>query len=46
MSSHTYDYLDDKAAADDSIRCSVSDVTAAKEQCAQRGTTKRCAEAH
>ena len=33
MSSHTYDYLDDKAAAGDSIRCSALDVTAAKERC-------------
>jgi hypothetical protein len=44
MSSHTCDYLDDRPAADDSIGCSACDVTAAKTQCALRGTTKRCAE--
>jgi hypothetical protein len=44
MSWHTYDYLDGKPAADDLSRCSACDITAAKGQCALRGTTKRCAE--
>jgi hypothetical protein len=47
MSSHTYDYLDGKPAANDLSRwsrCSACDVAAAKGQCALRGTTKRCAE--
>jgi hypothetical protein len=46
MSSHTYNYLDGKPAADDLSRCSACDVRDAKGQCALRGTTKRCAEAH
>jgi hypothetical protein len=39
MSSHTYDYLDDKAAAGDSIRCSMSGLPGAKATTVSRFAT-------
>jgi hypothetical protein len=46
MSSHTYDYLDGNAAAGELSKIFAMDVTAAEEQCAHCGATKRFAEAH
>ena len=46
MSAQAYDYLDGNAAAGELSKIFVTDVTAAKGQCANCGAIKRFAEAH